>query len=218
MLDPLTGYTQEQKVYLTFDDGPSERTIEILDVLKQRDIKATFFVVGSNLNSEQGQEILRRMADEGHTIGIHTDSHQYRSIYTSVEDYLNDFKKVYDKVYEITGVKPEIFRFPGGSVNGYNGDIYQELIAEMMRRGFSYYDWNVSSADATGSISADTITKNCLSGIHAYRRSIVLMHDSAAKKTTAQALPGLLDTLIAEGYEFAPLTRETLPVTFAYPD
>ena len=218
MLDPLTGYTQEQKVYLTFDDGPSERTIEILDVLKQRDIKATFFVVGSNLNSEQGQEILRRMADEGHTIGIHSDSHQYRSIYTSVEDYLNDFKKVYDKVYEITGVKPEIFRFPGGSVNGYNGDIYQELIAEMMRRGFSYYDWNVSSADATGSISADTITKNCLSGIHAYRRSIVLMHDSAAKKTTAQALPGLLDTLIAEGYEFAPLTRETLPVTFAYPD
>ena len=218
MLDPLTGYTQEQKVYLTFDDGPSERTIEILDVLKQRDIKATFFVVGSNLNSEQGQEILRRMADEGHTIGIHTDSHQYRSIYTSLADYLNDFKKVYDKVYEITGVKPEIFRFPGGSVNGYNGDIYQELIAEMMRRGFSYYDWNVSSADATGSISADTITKNCLSGIHAYRRSIVLMHDSAAKKTTAQALPGLLDTLIAEGYEFAPLTRETLPVTFAYPD
>ena len=126
-----------------------------------------------------------------------------RQIYTSVEDYLNDFKKVYDKVYEITGVKPEIFRFPGGSVNGYNGDIYQELIAEMMRRGFSYYDWNVSSADATGSISADTITKNCLSGIHAYRRSIVLMHDSAAKKTTAQALPGLLDTLIAEGYELS---------------
>ncbi len=217
MLEPLKGYTQENKVYLTFDDGPSERTVEILDVLAQRNIKATFFVVGSNLKSERGQEILRRIAEEGHTIGIHTDSHQYRSIYASVEAYLEDFEKVFRKVYEITGVKPEIFRFPGGSVNGYNGAIYQELIAEMMRRGFSYYDWNVSSADATGNIAASTIEKNCISGVRSYRRSIVLMHDSGAKNSTVQALPGVLDTLIAEGYKFAPLNRETMPVTFAYP-
>ena len=125
-------------------------------------------MVGSNLKSERGQEILRRIAEEGHTIGIHTDSHQYRSIYASVEAYLEDFEKVFRKVYEITGVKPEIFRFPGGSVNGYNGAIYQELIAEMMRRGFSYYDWNVSSADATGNIAASTIEKK----LH-FRRPLV---------------------------------------------
>ena len=216
MLEPLKGYTQEDKVYLTFDDGPSERTAEILDFLAKKEIKATFFVVGSNLKTERGKEILRRIADEGHTIGIHTESHQYRTIYASVEAYLKDFETAYNRVHEITGVKAEIFRFPGGSVNSYNGAVYQEIIAEMTRRGFSYYDWNVSSADATGNVTAAAIEKNCLSGVRAHKRSIVLMHDSTPKKTTVQALPAIVDTLLEEGYAFAPLSRDVLPVAFGY--
>lgn len=210
--------TTENTVYLTFDDGPSELTPQILDILREKDVKACFFVVGHTLHTEEGRENLRRIAAEGHTIGIHSSSHNYRKIYASIDAFLEDFNSIYQKVYEITGVRAEIFRFPGGSLNAYNSTIYQELIAEMTRRGFTYYDWNVSSGDATltNSPSAQRLADTVLSQAGKCQRAIVLMHDSKDKKNTVKALPDIIDRLRDEGYAIVPLTREVNPIIFGY--
>ena len=136
----------DNAVYLTFDDGPSARTDEILEILDKYGVKATFFVVGAN---EEGDlERMQKIVAAGHTLAIHSYSHDYKKIYASVEAYLEDFNQMFCQIYEATGVKPQIFRFPGGSVNSYNVGIHQQLIAEMTRRGFVYFDWNVANGDA----------------------------------------------------------------------
>ena len=207
----------EKQVYLTFDDGPSEITKQILDTLKEKGIHATFFVVGKNLETEDGKTILKRIVAEGHTVGIHTYSHQYQSIYQSVEAYLADFNKTYKLIYDITGMKAEIYRFPGGSINGYNMMLYQELIAEMTRRGFVYFDWNVSSFDAasTRPTPVDTIIQGS-TNVKNYNTAIILMHDTDAKQTTATALPAVIDKLTEKGYGFASLSRQIKPIIFGY--
>ena len=110
-------------MYLTFDDGPSERTAKILDILKEKDAKATFFVVGSS--SQESKELLRRIVNEGHTLAMHSYSHNYKKIYASVEDYLADMYQIFTQMREETCVTPSLFRFRGGSVDGYNGGVYQ---------------------------------------------------------------------------------------------
>ena len=122
-------------VYLTFDDGPSPVTKDILKVLKEKDVKATFFVVYND--SSEAAELLREIAEEGHTIGVHSTTHIYSQIYSSVEAFLSDFEMTATWIEEVTGNKPEIFRFPGGSINIYNEGIYQTIIAEMLRRAIS---------------------------------------------------------------------------------
>lgn len=205
----------KKSVYLTFDDGPSQRTDEILKILEEYGVKATFFVVGSS--DETGLERLRAITRAGHTLAIHSYTHDYQKIYASVEDYLADFYQMYCQIVEATGVAPRIFRFPGGSINGYNGNVYQEIIAEMTRRGFVYFDWNVSNGDAAGTKPQKTelLVENALKGTSA-RRAIVLMHDSAAKTTTVEALPAIIEGYQTAGFTFRPLTAETRSVTFGY--
>lgn len=202
----------EKTVYLTFDDGPSARTAEVLDILKEHDIKATFFVTGQT--GELAQELMKRIVAEGHTIGVHTYTHNYREIYASVEAYLADFDRIYNWVYEVTGVYPQIFRFPGGTVNSYNGEIYRELVAEMDRRGFVHYDWNAMCGDADGkSHTPAELAKNSLAMVGA-ARAIVLMHDSAVRQTTVACLPAVIAGYRNAGYAFAPLTPEVKAITF----
>ena len=202
-------------IYLTFDDGPSHNTTQVLDILKANNIKATFFVVNSNIDGHEA--LYRRIVEEGHTIGIHTYSHQYKNIYSSVDDYLADFEKMFNKVYEITGVKPDIFRFPGGSINVYNQDIYVELIAEMLRRGFTYYDWNVSSGDAGQTYTAAQIQNAVIQGVGSKDKSIVLMHDSSTKQATVAALQGIIDNF-SETHDFRALNSTVEPAVFTYID
>lgn len=207
----------EKEIYLTFDDGPSENTGEILDILKQNNIKATFFVVTNNHDTPELRSMLQRIVREGHTIGIHSYSHNYALIYSSVKAYLSDFYKAYQWVYEVTGVYPTIFRFPGGSINEYNGGVYREIITEMSRRGFTYYDWNVAAGDASEKqIQASTIEDTVLSQAKSVMRGIVLMHDSTRKETTVQALQGIIQGLQKQGFSFAPLTNQVKPVHFIY--
>ena len=202
-------------VYLTFDDGPSGNTVSVLDTLKANDIKATFFVVNTDISLHQ--DLYKRIVDEGHTLGIHTFSHRYNQIYTSVEEYLADFNQMYEKVYSLTGVKPTVFRFPGGSINTYNRHVYMEIIAEMLRRGFVYYDWNVASGDAGATFTPAEIHAAVVNGCRNKQKSIVLMHDSSTKAATAAALQGIIDSL-KETHDFLPLDNTVQPSVFTYED
>lgn len=214
---PLSqGERENGVIYLTFDDGPSARTGEILDVLKEKDVKATFFVVGSQ--GENNAKMLKRIVEEGHTIGMHTNSHSYTKIYASVEDYLADMYQIFTQIKETTGVTPTVFRFPGGSINNYNSGISHELIAEMLRRGFVPFDWNISSRDAATVklLPAETIVNNVVSSAAKQSYGIVLMHDSAVKTTTARAVGPMIDQLREMGFRFEALTPETKSMLFAY--
>ena len=201
-------------IYLTFDDGPSARTDEILAVLAKENIKATFFVVG-----QTGEANLRRMrdiAEQGHTIAMHSYSHNYTKIYASVEAFRDDMYRVFSQIRDVTGVTPTFFRFPGGSVNSYNYGIYEEITAEMLRRGFIPCDWNMSAQDATAKpLPVSEIIANVLSTSNR-ARGVVLMHDSAARTTTAQALPELIRQLKALGFQFEKLTPDVKPIVFGY--
>lgn len=217
-VDAVSEFVQrpEKTAYLTFDDGPSANTYRILDALKESGQKATFFIVAKNIPGHE--DALKRMVNEGHTVAIHTYSHNYREIYDSVEAFLEDFNQAYTAIYETCGVRPAIFRFPGGSVNAYNQAIYQPLIAEMLRRGFVYYDWSVSSEDATGKeYSPEQLTEFVMEGTAGLSRPVILMHDASDKVSTASAVPGIIRQLTNAGYTCAPLTGGVKPVFFGYP-
>ena len=199
-------------VYLTFDDGPSARTEEILDILKEYNIKATFFVIYNDRDS--AKETLKRAYDEGHTIGVHSASHSYKEIYKDVNSYIADFEICYNYITDITGETPSIFRFPGGSINSYNKAVYKDIIIEMERRGFTYFDWNVSSDDATKDSSEDKIFSKVVNGCTGRSSSVVLMHDSAPKKDTVSALKRIIPYLLEQGYVFDKLNENVKPTVF----
>lgn len=201
-------------VYLTFDDGPSENTYSILGYLKQYDIKATFFVVPSR--TESCFEKLKAIADSGHTIGVHSATHVYTDIYSSVEAYLEDFHEAWEIIYEATGIRSEIFRFPGGSVNDFNVDTRDHIIQEMTRRGFRYFDWNVDSNDAGGANWTE-MYNSIPNDISVNYRSVVLMHDSASTPNTVLVLGDVLQVLVNEGYKFDKIHNDTKPVQFTGP-
>lgn len=205
---------EENTVYLTFDDGPSDHTYSILSYLEQYNIKATFFVVPSR--TEGCYAKLKAIADAGHSIGVHSASHVYKDIYSSVEAYLEDFHEAWDIIYEATGIHTEIFRFPGGSVNDFNADTRDHIIQEMTRRGFRYFDWNVDSNDAGGANWTDmynSIPKDIVENF----RSVVLMHDSASTPNTVLVLGDVLQVLVNEGYKFDRINNDTRPVQFTGP-
>lgn len=207
----------DNTVYLTFDDGPSPVTEQVLDILKRYQVRGTFFVVGQNLKTVAGQETLRRILREGHSLGMHSDTHRYRKIYASVESWLDDFAAVHRKISDITGEHTTIFRFPGGSINIYNAPLYQELIAEMTRRGYVYFDWNVSVGDISLSPQrAETLFSNVVTRSPGDSRIVILMHDSTTKTETVKALPKIIEHYRSRGFSFDGLKNSTYPITFGY--
>ncbi len=203
--------SEEKMVYLTFDDGPSPVTGQILDILKEHDVKATFFVIKTK---DEYIPFMKRAVEEGHTIGVHSASHKYKEIYSSVDAYLDDFTQCHKYIYENTGVEPTIFRFPGGSVNNYNTATCKDIAREMTRRGYIYFDWNVESGDSGKNLSADTIYNNVISGCKDKKRAVIIFHDASGKSTTAQALGAIITKLKEDGWQFACLTNEVSPVVF----
>lgn len=194
--------------YLTFDDGPSDNTLKILDILDLYGIKATFFVVATAKT-----EYLPIIQSRGHAIGLHSASHKYSVIYADVNSYLADIQQVSDTVNNIIGLRSNIMRFPGGSSNTvsakYCKGIMTDLTARIPDLGYSYYDWNVSSGDASAAkVSADKIVNNVLNGAKGKGSICVLMHDTAAKNTTVEALPAVIEGLDAMGFRFAAVTAD----------
>ena len=201
----------EKKVYLTFDDGPSIYTDDILDILAEYKVKATFFVVG--MTDSHSKKLYQRIVDEGHTLGMHSYSHRYSQIYNSVEDFEKDFTKLWKLLYDTTGYKPSIFRFPGGSDNMVNKNGMEDFIRYLNDSDIVYFDWNVLNGDATGvKYTKEQLIENVLDGVATKNKSIVLLHDAQTKQTTVESLPGLLDKLISEGVQILPLDKEVTPI------
>lgn len=204
---------QEEKViYLTFDDGPSRNTEKILDILAEYDAKATFFLIGENL-TEYGLEIAKRAVEEGHLLGMHTETHRYDKIYCSVDAFLQDYDKLAKRFAEEFGECPAYFRFPGGSSSKYINSIRDRLQEELATRGFKGYDWNVSGEDSVGTPTAASIKKNIFGRIYSVEAPIVLLHDSPCNQLTAEVLPQILERLSEEGYQFRTL-EERKPYQF----
>ena len=202
-------YFHPKTMYLTFDDGPSEEnTARVLDILQRRGIKATFFVVGENVRKHP--EIARRIVEEGHTIGIHCNSHEYDDIYESVEAYLSDFQEAYDAVYEVTGVEVQLYRFPGGSINAYNKDIYEDIIALMNERGLIYFDWNASLEDAVIKSTPEQLLQNAKDSTLERKKVVMLAHDVIYNTTLC--LEELIDQF--PEYRMEPLTVDVTPIRF----
>ncbi|MBQ6066989.1 MAG: polysaccharide deacetylase family protein [Clostridia bacterium] len=195
-------------VALTFDDGPSSNTTAVLDVLAQYNVKATFFILNY---SESHIPVLRRMLNEGHTLAIHSYSHDYSAIYTSAEAYMQGVYKMQEKIRNDTGFTPTILRFPGGSSNTVSKNYCPGVMTQLARRveaeGFTYFDWNVDSGDADGNcMGKDYIVSNVKKGLRSGRVNVVLMHDSGPKTTTPQALPEIITDAQARGFTFVPLS------------
>jgi len=201
-----------RKVYLTFDDGPSGNTGEILDILAAYDVKATFFVVGKP--EEKYQSLYKRIVEEGHTLAMHSYSHKYNEIYQSRESYIEDLSKLQEFLYETTGVWCRYCRFPGGSSNTVSRVDMHELIAYLEEQDMTYFDWNVSSGDASSAyISPETLVRNATARLAEFDEAIILLHDAVDKKSTVQALPELIEKIQAmEDTEILPITDETEPI------
>ncbi len=199
----------QKVVYLTFDDGPSENTDKILKILKQYNAKATFFVTGNNQSYNSS---IKKAFNQGHTIGLHTYSHDYAKIYTSTDAYFADLQQVSDMVKSVTGQESKVIRFPGGASNTisaqYSQGIMSKLVDMVHEKGYEYYDWNCSSADASANtVATDTIIQSSISCD--YNNIMILFHDSSPKTTTVEALPSIIKHYKKEGYVFRAITSDT---------
>lgn len=190
--------------YLTFDDGPCENTLKILDILNSYNVKATFFVTkNSNI------AYVKKAYNAGHTVGLHTASHVYSKVYASVDAYYNDLNEISASVEQQIGIKSKIIRFPGGSSNtkGAKG-FMSSLIKSVTEKGYFYFDWNVDSGDA-GSAQGNSaaIATNVISASKNKKTVCVLMHDVST--ATTKALPAIIEGLSAQGFSFKPLSEES---------
>ena len=206
--DNLRKEGDPMNVYLTFDDGPSENTPEILKILSDHNVKATFFVTGKE--SDEAKQWYNQIVAEGHTLGIHSYSHKYSTIYESIDSFDADFTELHDYLKEITGVDCKFYRFPGGSSNQVSNTDMNEFIDYLGERGMTYYDWNVVCGDATSQIyTADELLQNVMTDVVKYKNSVVLMHDASDKDATVVALEKILQELEALNANILPITQDS---------
>ena len=201
------GYIHNGEIYLTFDDGPSEDTTGyILDVLKEEGVKATFFVTCNGPDY-----LIKRMYDEGHTVALHTASHNYSYVYSSVDNYFNDLEKVRNRVKNITGYDSKIIRFPGGSSNtisrSYQYGIMSQLTNMVIEKGYRYYDWNVDADAAGHAYSSSQVYNNVVNHLSYNRANMVLMHD--IKYQTKDAIRDIIRYGKNNGYTFKKIENDT---------
>ena len=195
-------------IYLTFDDGPGPYTARLLDILATYNVKATFFVTGYNNNYN---DLLNREVNEGHTLALHSYTHNYSYIYSSPESYMEDLLAIQDKVKQNTGIESKIIRFPGGSSNTvsrkYRVGIMSELTNKVEELGFRYFDWTIASGDAGDTTSSDRIVQNVTGLVGEGKLNVVLMHD--IKSYTVDSIERIIQFGLSNGYTFAPITMDS---------
>ncbi len=197
-------------VYLTFDDGPSYQTDRIIEILDKYNVKATFFVIGKD--DEESRARYKAIVDSGNSIGLHSYTHDYAYIYESIENFESDLHRISNLVYDATGVRSNLYRFPGGSSNSIVDDIsiFTKYLTE---NGYTYYDWNSSSRDAAVVMpSSEDIINTVISEVSGKENVVVLMHDSERKESTVEALPILIEKLMAMGYTLKGIDETSTPV------
>ncbi|MCI6498210.1 MAG: polysaccharide deacetylase [Lachnospiraceae bacterium] len=188
----------EKIVFLTFDDGPSDLTPEYLNVLKSYGVNATFFVT----YQPDYEDTYKQIINDGNVIQIHTATHDYDTVYASVESYMNDFNTAYDYVCQVTGTKPTYFRFPGGSTSSYGKSLAPEIARQMRAKGFDFVDWNVSVGDGSNKATKDSILQKVPKESEGRKHIVLLAHDSATKAETLAALPQVIEYYRDNGYTF----------------
>ena len=197
------------RIFLTFDDGPSDSTTgRLLDILKKYNVKATFFVTGKG-----SDELIKREYNEGHSIGLHTYSHSYKAVYESEEAYFDDLAKVEQRVYNAVGIHSKIVRFPGGAsntVSKFNPGIMTRLSKQLTEKGYKYWDWNVSSGDAGDTTNPDKIFANVTNNCSKDKRNIVLMHD--IHEYTINSIERIIIWAKENNYEFCKIEENMDPV------
>lgn len=204
---PLNPNNGPKTVYLTFDDGPSQYTSQILTILDSYGVKATFFVK----NGGKYNYLMKEIVNRGHAIGLHTYSHDYKKIYSSDEAYLSDLKSISDLVLQQTGVETKIMRFPGGSSNSVSKKHSKGIMTRMTKKvtdmGYAYFDWNCTNGDAGGAKTVDKQLSLCRDYPKSANTIIVLMHDT--QKTTMEALPKIIEYYHSQGMTFGVLTTSS---------
>ncbi len=212
IINVLTDKTGAGVIYLTFDDGPSDEvTPQVLDILKDNGIKATFFICAYD---EKTKPMLQRELDEGHTVAIHGYSHEYNEVYSSPEAYMENIKKLDDMLQADFGYKAFTTRFLGGSSNTvsekYCTGIMSELVEMVPAAGYQYMDWNVTSLDANGNnLDAESIYDSIIEGLNPSKPNVVLMHDTNQKQTTVDQLQWVIDYGKENGYSFEAIQKDT---------
>lgn len=212
-LDYIPLESDDKVVYLTFDDGPCESTPELLAVLRELNVKATFFVTAQFGTDEKVLEWMKMIKEDGHELAVHSYSHKYNEIYNSVEEFLADYKKMDDMIIEATGERSHIYRFPGGSNAGYNKSIRTELIEDLNSRGIVYHDWNAYDGDCDG-FSKDQMIQKAVKESGYKNKSILLMHNIPKKGDVIKALPEIVGQLKNKGYRFDVLDGTVEPIQF----
>ncbi len=207
----VDNYSKNGKIYLTFDDGPSKSiTPKLLEILKEENVKATFFVTGK---SDSLNYLIKKEYDSGHTVALHTYSHDYKKIYISSDAYFKDLYAIKSKVKNITGYDSNIIRFPGGSSNTvskkYKKGIMTYLTLEVKKRGFIYFDWNISSGDAGGAKNSNEVYHNVTSKLSKNKTNIVLMHDYENNYKTLNAIRDIIKFGKKNGYTFDVISDNT---------
>jgi peptidoglycan/xylan/chitin deacetylase (PgdA/CDA1 family) len=199
-------------ICLTFDDGPSSVTPEVLDVLKENNIKATFFILDY---SEQSKSMIQRIIDEGHTLAIHGMSHDYSKIYASAEATLENFTSLQKKIKKDFNYDVKYVRFPGGASNtisrNYCEGVMTEAVKKVQEESLEYYDWNVDVDDAGSARTPSEIYNNFVDGILPGVENIVLMHDGEGHMPTAKALQEIINYAKENGYVFTAISENTTP-------
>ena len=198
LADTSEGDRSEKVVFLTFDDGPSDKvTPKILDVLKEEKVKATFFIVGKS--AETRKNIVKREFDEGHTVAVHSYSHKYSEIYSSPENLVEDIDKCNAVIKQVTGKPSSVYRFPGGSYG-----LSQKLITAVIAHGMRYVDWNASTRDAEiYNATPEQLYKATIATTPSSNYVVLLAHDSTTKSSTAEALKKIISFYRENNYSFA---------------
>lgn len=196
--------TGEKRVFLTFDDGPSKSvTPLILDLLKQENVKATFFVLGNN--TKYNPDLVKREFDEGHYIANHGYTHKYSTVYASPEATLEEYNFTQQAIRDALGnqnYKSKVFRFPGGSNGGYYHTAKQNSKAYLRENGIVHLDWNCLSKDAEGANTKEALMQNVIDTMGEKDSVVILMHDASDKILTYEMLPDLISYLREKGYRF----------------
>lgn len=201
---PIFSSSEKKVLYLTFDDGPSLITDELLDTLKSCNVKATFFVVGKEIVGRE--DMLKRICREGHSIGLHTYSHNLHSIYKNQDVFINEMIETSNLVKMITGCSTNLIRFPGGSSEHLNDAMLEKLHAN----NFKIYDWNSSLEDGVcPKMSVNKLVKNSKKYKHGNSRIFLLMHCNSNNTNTIKALPQIVEYYRSIGYSIEPITDKT---------